>query len=272
MTHKQKLIIYTDLDGTLLDHQSYRWTEARQALEAIKQRQIPLILCSSKTFAEIRELQTELQICQPFIFENGAGIAMPKHYFQPHRCTPCEYAIHTLSADIETIHDYLKKINQKHPFHYEMFSTLPGLRISAITGLTQHQAELAQSRHASEPLLWGEDDAALQLFISLLAKYHLKILSGGRFHTVIGDSDKGRAIGCLQQQFQQHHANSRFITLGLGDSSNDLDMFNTVDHAVLIRNPHIQQDTLESITNINTTRLSGPAAWNQAVLDFICHY
>lgn len=45
-------LIFTDLDGTLLDHDTYGYGEAREALDYIKRRRIPLILCSSKTRAE----------------------------------------------------------------------------------------------------------------------------------------------------------------------------------------------------------------------------
>lgn len=48
------LIILPDLDGTLLDpRHAYSFQEALPALKAINHRHIPLILCSSKTRAEI---------------------------------------------------------------------------------------------------------------------------------------------------------------------------------------------------------------------------
>ena len=65
-------IIFSDLDGTLLDHKTYTFDPALEALSIIKSRQIPLILSSSKTRAEIERIQSHLTLKDPFIFENGS--------------------------------------------------------------------------------------------------------------------------------------------------------------------------------------------------------
>ena len=48
-------VVFSDLDGTLLDHSTYSWKAAAPALAALRDRGIPLILASSKTSAEIAE-------------------------------------------------------------------------------------------------------------------------------------------------------------------------------------------------------------------------
>ena len=48
-----RLLVVTDLDGTLLDHDTYDWEPARPAIEELKQRAFPLVLNSSKTIAEL---------------------------------------------------------------------------------------------------------------------------------------------------------------------------------------------------------------------------
>lgn len=50
---KQNIIIFTDLDGTLLDHNSYDFSEALEMLSYIKNHNIPLILTTSKTKIEV---------------------------------------------------------------------------------------------------------------------------------------------------------------------------------------------------------------------------
>ena len=72
------LIVFTDLDGTLLDHDTYSWQEAAPALEALRIKGVPLILCSSKTRAEMLVLWQELGLSHPFITENGGGIFAPE--------------------------------------------------------------------------------------------------------------------------------------------------------------------------------------------------
>ena len=48
-----KIIVFTDLDSTLLHPKTYSFDAAMPALKLIKEKDIPLILCSSKTRAEI---------------------------------------------------------------------------------------------------------------------------------------------------------------------------------------------------------------------------
>ncbi len=67
-----RLIIVTDLDGTLLHPRTYSFEEARPALELIRQKQIPLVLCSSKTRAEIEVYRKRLDNAIP-LFPRTAG-------------------------------------------------------------------------------------------------------------------------------------------------------------------------------------------------------
>jgi mannosyl-3-phosphoglycerate phosphatase len=68
------LIIFTDLDGTLLDHYSYSFDAAQEVLKKINVAKISLIFYSSKTRAEIEMRQKKLGNHYPFISENGGAI------------------------------------------------------------------------------------------------------------------------------------------------------------------------------------------------------
>ena len=47
-----KQVLFTDLDGTLLDLFDYSYDAALPALEFLKKRKIPVIVCTAKTLAE----------------------------------------------------------------------------------------------------------------------------------------------------------------------------------------------------------------------------
>ena len=70
--------IYTDLDGTLLDHHTYAFDEALETIKALKDRGIPIIPCTSKTRAEMVGLMQAMGIDGPMIIENGAAIWVPQ--------------------------------------------------------------------------------------------------------------------------------------------------------------------------------------------------
>ena len=76
-----KPIIFTDLDGTLLDRETYSFEPAEPALDLIRQKDIPLVLSSSKTRAEIELYRRKLENDHPFISENGGAVFIPKDYF-----------------------------------------------------------------------------------------------------------------------------------------------------------------------------------------------
>jgi mannosyl-3-phosphoglycerate phosphatase len=71
-------IVFTDLDGTLLDYGTYSWNEALPALSRLRALRIPVVLCSTKTAAEMQPLARELRLEAPYIVENGGGIRIPQ--------------------------------------------------------------------------------------------------------------------------------------------------------------------------------------------------
>ena len=75
------LVVFSDLDGTLLDHDTYSFDAARPALERLRVDGVPLILCTSKTRAEIAPLRRALGNTHPFISENGGAVFIPAGYF-----------------------------------------------------------------------------------------------------------------------------------------------------------------------------------------------
>ena len=68
-------MIFTDLDGTLLDHETYDWSPAAPLLGRLTAAGIPVCLASSKTAAEMVPLRAAMGLsAAPLICENGAGI------------------------------------------------------------------------------------------------------------------------------------------------------------------------------------------------------
>ena len=55
-------LILTDLDGTLIDHHTYSADAARPALTMARGQGVPIVLCSSKTLAEMRVLASRLEL------------------------------------------------------------------------------------------------------------------------------------------------------------------------------------------------------------------
>ena len=67
-------MVFTDLDGTLLDHDSYSFEAAELALAALEQRNIDVVPVTSKTMVELSPIMTALGLSGAAIAENGAVI------------------------------------------------------------------------------------------------------------------------------------------------------------------------------------------------------
>ena len=70
-------LVATDLDGTLLDRETYDFAPARPALDALREARVPLVLCSSKTRAEMEPLAVAIGAPGPLVVENGGAVVAP---------------------------------------------------------------------------------------------------------------------------------------------------------------------------------------------------
>ncbi len=70
-------IIFTDLDGTFIDFETYSPDVAAPVARDLVDRGVPVIFCSSKTFGEQQALMDLIGLTVPCIVENGAGIFLP---------------------------------------------------------------------------------------------------------------------------------------------------------------------------------------------------
>ena len=134
------LIIFSDLDGTLLDHDDYRWQAAGPALDRLKAAQIPLVLNSSKTMPEIRALREELGNNDPFIVENGAAVVIP-----PHALGNAEEEVVNFGATRDRVLEVLGA-QRKRGARFTSFADMSANELAAETGLDPAAAGRAKER------------------------------------------------------------------------------------------------------------------------------
>ncbi|MEM9303487.1 MAG: HAD-IIB family hydrolase [Pseudomonadota bacterium] len=260
-----RLLVFTDLDGTLLDHDSYSWAAAKPALDALAERQVPVMIVTSKTAAEVTALRYELGNAAPFVVENGAAIIVPGGTF-PDEAETREIV---RGADREAILTALAEATQSDPLDAVGFTALGVDGIAAATGLTPAAARLANDRLASEPLLWRDSLERYDRLVEQLAPAGLRLTRGGRFVHVMGAHDKGDAVRWLTGRFRLAWPGEQFTTVALGDGPNDLGMLGAGDTAVVIRGHHDHPMPLGGHGRVIRTRDRGPSGWNEAVLGLL---
>ena len=233
----RKLLVFTDLDGTFLDHHNYSWDAAIPALDELNQRSYPLIINSSKTKAEIIRLRKGIDNNHPFICENGAVIYIPKGYFgitDPVTDDDSEFIANNFGISSSEIISKLDEIRQQYRFKFTGFHDMTALEIGKLCGLDEEQSINARQREATEPIIWNDTEESLEQFKSMLSENDLIVVKGGRFYHVMAEVDKGESLIWLKKQYEANETGTDWVTIGLGDSFNDVRMLEVVDYPVLV--------------------------------------
>jgi len=266
---KKMFVIFSDLDGTLLDHASYSFEPALPALEALKESGIPLVLCSSKTRFEIESLRKKLANEHPFIIENGGGIYLPKKYFrrmlEDMKEDP-EYWIIPLGIPYSEIRNVLERIRSGVYERIRGFGDLAAEEVALLCDFSLEDAQRAKQREYDEPFFL-EDKGRIGEIEDAAGRSNLRILRGSRFFHLMGNTDKGKAVNRLKKLFAEEYGS--LTTIGLGDSPNDKEMLEAVDHPILLKKPDGTHDSINSMANLIHARSIGPQGWNEAVMDIL---
>ncbi|NKI72848.1 HAD-IIB family hydrolase [Dickeya sp. CFBP 2040] len=267
-------VIFTDLDGSLLDHDTYQWDDAQRCLNRLLFHQVPIVMTTSKTSAEITSLQQDLGLWEmPAIAENGAHILLPTSWQ-----IGLQSSLSPISLTYPDLCQQLNVLREQYGFPFYGFSDMDDAAVAAVTGLTLQQATLARQRTASEPLLWQGDTASLEMFRKCLAQKKLSLTEGGRFfHVMHKDVSKGAAVNRLIQHIKSNielMSRRSLATIGLGDGPNDISFLESMDYAVIIKGPSSKKVTLSPFggREIYYTQAAGPAGWSEGITYFFGRY
>jgi mannosyl-3-phosphoglycerate phosphatase len=234
LKHKNtKIVIFTDLDGTLLD-EKYDYQNITPIINQLLALNVSIVFCSSKTRAEIEFYREEMGITEPFIVENGATIFIPKNYFPLNYTYTREtsiYYIIELGVPYSIVRKKLAKVRMMTATNIVGFGDMTLEEIAKDTGLTLNMAKLAKKREYDEPfrIVEGNDKEIL----SAIKKEGLSCIKSGKYFHLLGNSDKGKATIILRDLYSQKFG--RIATFGIGDSPNDLSMLKVVDTPFLVR-------------------------------------
>jgi mannosyl-3-phosphoglycerate phosphatase len=268
---KRRLVIFTDLDGTLLDHDTYSFSAASEALDAIRRQEVPLVLCSSKTRAEIELLQEDLRLRHPFISENGGAIFVPPGYFSgpiPEAKFKAGYQVLEYGTPYPDLVRALHQAAARTGVEVIGFSDMTVEEVARDCQMSLLEARLAKLREYDEPFRFGQTTpAGRSRFFDALHRTGLRCTSGGRYHHLTGVTDKGRALRKLKTLYEAE--GTPILTVGLGDSLNDLGLLREVNIPVVVQNSAttMTDRLLRQVPRAILTREAGPRGWNQAVLE-----
>jgi mannosyl-3-phosphoglycerate phosphatase len=258
-------VMFTDLDGTLLDHDTYSWAYAVPGLELLRKANVPLIFCSAKTRLEQQVYRHALDVHDPFVVENGGAILIEPGYFSkppPAARQRAGLLAIEFGRSRATIRRTLRRVREELGLALHGYGDLRLEEIAALTGLDLDGARRARQREYEETIVTPLNPSQKRRVAASLATHGLHLTRGARFHAVSAGNDKGRAVRTLMELYRAENPGIRCV--GIGDSWNDRSLLEAVDVPLLVQRPGRRWEKL-TVPDLVRIPEVGPAGWTEAV-------
>lgn len=236
------LLVATDLDGTLLDHDTYAYETVLPLLRELQSAGVPIVLATSKTRPEVEQWQARLGLASPYIVENGSAAVFADG-------TEAIFGAR-LPELVSFLAQYAGSITS--------FIDCPLDEAVKLTGLTESEAKLARNRQYSLPFILHEPALATAMQ-KKAAGAGLKILRGGRFLHLQGQCDKYLALQQIKSVLDEEVRGVHRV-IALGDNQNDLEMLQHADVAVVMNTKTGHQLELAG-SKVIYTQATAPEGW-----------
>jgi mannosyl-3-phosphoglycerate phosphatase len=246
-------VLFTDLDGTLLDASTYSFDPARPALQALRGAGVPIVVCTSKTRAEMDPILRALGLKGPSIVENGGAIIEDDGEVVP------------LGPSATKLLRGYALLKERAKGALRGFHEMSDAEVSAETRLSTDEASRARRREFDLPFsILGSEDLGPMLAREA-KKLGMRVSRGGRYHHLHGSSDKGKALRVVMRRWRRRSA------VAIGDSANDLPMLKAakVAYAVKTREGRHDPDLVNGVPKLRLIDRPGPEGWAIAVEQFL---
>jgi mannosyl-3-phosphoglycerate phosphatase len=243
------LIVFTDLDGTLVEEGTYDAGPAEAIVRTLQERGAVVVPVTSRSRREVEKLRSALSLSGPFIVENGSAI-LPGGAGAP--------VVIGCTADQATASFH--RIQNEVP-GLSSLAELSVQQVATLTGLGEAEAELAKDREYGVVIV-PSHDAAFSRVAELAEALGHRLIEGDRFWHLVGrHADKGRAVRVLLDQLS---ANRTPRTVALGNGPSDLSVLEAVDLPLVIPGPRGPHPALVR-RGWRIAPESGPRGWAAAV-------
>ena len=252
-----KVLIFTDLDGSLLHRDTFRFDEIKDYLKEIISKGIYIIPNTSKTDKEILEFNNELGINIPYISENGASI---NGLDLLNKDLPQQLI---LSREKDTLLKIFKNIVPiKLQNKCKWLSEMDKKNQTLIFGLHDEKLDMALNRKYTIPFLFQGTKNEKKELSKIIKNKNLFLQEGGRVIHLTDKVNKAKALQVFVRFFKRNNKNVK--TIAVGDNYNDLEMLKTSDFPCLVFNDKFTLDEIP-INNLITTNKPSPEGWADVI-------
>ena len=252
-----KILIFTDLDGSLLHRDNFQFSKIKDYLNKLLSKGIHIIPNTSKTEKEILEFNNELGSSLPFISENGAVI---KGLDLLNSNLPKELILSREKINIINIFEESVTLNLQNKCKW--LSEMDEKKQSLIFGLENEKLKMALDRKYSIPFIFDGTKSEKKELFTILKKKGLALQEGGRVINLTDKVNKAKALQVFVRFFKKNNKNVK--TIAVGDNYNDLDMLKISDFPCLVFNDKFTLDEIP-INNLITTNKPSPEGWADVI-------
>ena len=257
MSKKFSLIIFTDLDGSLLNRDNFKFDKIKDYIKSLINEGIIIIPNTSKTEKEIEEFIKELGSNLPYISENGSSI---------HRLNLINTNFPNkivLSRDKqELIEIFNSKVPESLKAKCKFISKMNSKQQNKILGLQDDQLKNALNRKYTIPFLFEGDKKEKNRLFNILKSSSLTMQEGGRVLNLGDNTDKVKSMNQVLKIYKK--VESKIKVIAVGDNYNDLDMLKNCDIPCLVFNDQFKQDQI-NIDNLIVSNKPSPEGWADVI-------
>jgi mannosyl-3-phosphoglycerate phosphatase len=269
----RQLVVITDIDAGLLEPDTRSLQEERSALDFLVRHDIPLVINSSRTRAEIERLRRALHLNAPFISEHGSALFIPHGSFPfvPADAQPVVggHAIE-FGRRYHDVVDTLRVTSGELGVEIVGFAELAIEDVAREFGLSSAEAQLAKLREYTELFRIVDGSAATRSHLmKALRRRGLRCWPLGVHHLATATQSRADSLETLKAIW--HQARGEPLIVGFGDSEDDVGWLQRVDVAVFVPpdRTEVPPRVLSKLPTIHLTRSPGRAGWSEAVFEFV---
>jgi mannosyl-3-phosphoglycerate phosphatase len=264
-------VIFTSIEGALVDSGSLSWIAAADALAEIGRRRVPFVLASAGTRAQLEPLRRKIEHSHPFITESGGGVFLPDGYFSlalEGAARAGRYFCAPFGRPYGAVTQALEEIAAAAQATVVGYAQMSARELAQNTGESLRDAELARQREFSERFFFaGDADKAASRFAAVARERRWEAVPGDPFWELRSGNDVGRAVRYLMRLYRTS-TRSRLSSVGVGSTAEDLPLLLAVDHPIILPSTHkkLAEALTSRLPNASAGEASGPHGWNEAIL------
>ena len=257
MNKNYKILIFTDLDGSLLHRDTFKFDEIKDYLKQLISKGIFIIPNTSKTEKEILEFNNELGSSLPYISENGSAI---NGLDLLNSNLPKELILSREKDSLMKIFEKSVPVNLQNKCKW--LSEMDKKKQSLIFGLEDDKLKMALDRKYTIPFLFEGSKSEKNELSRIVKNIGLALQEGGRVINLTDKVNKAKALQVFVRFFKKNNKNVK--TIAVGDNYNDLDMLKTSEFPCLVFNDKFTLDEIP-IKNLITTNKPSPEGWADVI-------